>query len=200
MVKMETEDGHNYLLLSDCYVPELSLLEAAYPRSPSFFRASQVKFPSSDHGMAWLLSAYARRLAYHWRDDYGGIERVKTLPLETWVIGEPMCSDSGLTDWFVNQPQNYRIILNRMPSKLDGHQLRRPWRYMYWHLACKGRKRIPFQLHHRRGATAHLIPSAEDFLADMLENCRGPTERVRTYLADFGERFWHAQGLPDEKL
>lgn len=202
MVKYEIHDNQNHLLFTEGYIPDFQSVCAAYPRSPPFDQPRD--FQSRDAATAWLLSALARRLAYHseWRHLYGGKGDALNIPLETWLLGPPHRQSARLGSWFEGESAetDYRLMVHRVPSKWNGELIPSPWRWAYHLMRTKSRERSAFHISHKRGKLAFLKPNTCAFLAEVLNSYQQGVEQVQSLFAQSGHHFWYSNGLPSDGI
>lgn len=199
MVKYEASDEWNYILFTEGYLPRHAALEATYPKSHEYYRKNKrVEFACREHALAWLLSAFARRLALSvaWRNSYGGVEGALNLPLDTWVAGPSESGNGPLDPWFqdISNPSEYRLILHRMPTQLKGRAIRRLWHTIHYNLKTRGEKRGAFRIRHHPRPPHYLEASTKRFLTQLLSRYQESDHSAEGFLQETSHTIWYGDG------
>jgi hypothetical protein len=150
MVWMYATDSENHLTLSEGFVPELAVLRSRFPKRSEYLAQSQQLSGDPNKEVAWLLTAFAQRIAA--LCGYGD----SRFSLETWLVGPPLHKGGRLTSWFDGHSDDltYRVMIHRKPPQWSDHI----WDKVYDRL----------RIRHRKGRYAQLKPPAQALLDDLL--------------------------------
>ncbi|MBI2064650.1 MAG: hypothetical protein HYT62_01190 [Candidatus Yanofskybacteria bacterium] len=192
-------DEDNFVFFSEAYVPNFQTIIDAQPRRPLQYRRTKIDFRSRDEALAWTLSAYARRLAWHWRYEIAWEENAFKIPFETWVLGPPISEGAQLAEWFPRETPNtdYRLMIHYNPRRYDGFRVPPVWPTLYSIL--KGEYKKTFPIRHRRlekGEFSALKKTGEAFLAEVLSAYEHGRDAVDQAFRASGHRYWFSLGLP----
>lgn len=120
---MKRGEEHNFMF-TDVYLPSIDKMLSGKPNGKVFDSSEISDFASKDEAMAWVMSKFARRLAYR-RSGWIGEKRVDLknvshdISLQTWVLGKPLEDNAWFSNWFDFDRDNsdYRIVIHSSPKK-----------------------------------------------------------------------------------
>jgi len=145
---------------------------------------------SKDVAAAWVLSARYRRLISLRGKIPGEIPAEASLELDvqTWILGRPQRLDAKFTGWFDAAPDDYRVLLHRLPAWYRGAVVIPLWHNVYHSTS------LPIiRLEHYTGARRAL---ARSYLSDLLRAYRSGDRCVEKTVAASGHDFYFTDGRP----
>lgn len=181
MVRITLGDEENALILTEGYMPSLSSLTAVYPGNHKY-RQDSVFMPSGqEEATAWILTAYAQRVAH-----YRGYSEHVIGGMETWLIGPSDDETGTLHEWFTDaKNSDYRIMLHRSPKPQNQRPPGETWNQVYKHLGIR----------HRTGSFAHLKQRGKECLTETLEAYKLGPLHTADAMSELNHPVTHSAGI-----
>lgn len=151
MARIAVTDSENGIVLTEGYISEPETLARVYPTGHRlFYRDASLMPEDQEHAQAWMLTAYAQRIAQWRRHPPDSIQK-----METWILNRPTTPGSMFESWFEGIAEdNYRLIIHRCPIEKHTVWPGTAWRRVYNRLSIR----------HRTQPWAHLKAPAKEFL------------------------------------